>query len=316
MAKAGAAVDIEPSEAASVRAGNTVAASIFAPFVTGGSTMGNIVWLASYPKSGNTWLRAFLANLVANRTTPVPLNELSRYAEDEANPDLFTELGGRPSSGFDIDEIAALRPHVHAAIAERVGGTRFVKTHNMAGSFNGYPLHNMQVTAGAIYVVRNPLDVAVSMTHHFGLSLDEAIERLGNENVATANDAQFVSQILGSWSLHVKSWADIKHDRVLVVRYEDMIDKPVKAFLKIAKLVTAGLDRAIVDRAIRHADFRNLAGMERQHGFIEASDKGARFFRKGRPNEWRTVLTRDQVRRVVMEHREQMQRFGYVPAGF
>lgn len=278
--------------------------------------MGNIVWLASYPKSGNTWLRAFLANLVANHADPVPLNELSKYAADEADPDLFGALAGEPSSGLDISQIAALRPQVHAAIAERSHGTRFVKTHNMAGSFDGHPLHNMRVTAGAIYVVRNPLDVAVSMTHHFGIGLDEAIERLGNENVATANDAQFVSQILGSWSLHVKSWADIKHDRVIVVRYEDMIEKPVKVFVKIAKLAGLGQDRARVQRAIRHADFRSLAGMEKQHGFIEASDQGTRFFRKGRANEWRTLLSREQVQRVIAAHREQMQRFGYVPAGY
>ena len=278
--------------------------------------MGNIVWLASYPKSGNTWLRAFLANLVANRADPVPLNELSNFAFDEANPDLFGALAGRPSSGLDITQIAALRPQVHAAMAEQGHGTIFVKTHNMAGSFDGHPLHNMQVTVGAIYVVRNPLDVAVSMTHHFGIGTDETIERLGNENVATANDALFVSQILGSWSQHVKSWADIKHDRVLVVRYEDMIEKPTKTFVKIARLVGAGQDRARVDRAIRHADFRSLAGMEKNHGFSEASDKGTRFFRKGRAKEWRTQLSREQVQHVVTAHREQMQRFGYVPAGY
>ncbi len=103
---------------------------------------------------------------------------------------------------------------------------------------------------------------------------------------------------------------------MLVVRYEDMIEKPAKAFVKVAKLVGAGQDRARVERAIRHADFRSLAGMERQHGFIEASDKGARFFRKGQPNEWRTLLTREQVQRVIAAHREQMQRFGYIPGGY
>src|SRR5690348_3224785 len=148
--------------------------------------MGNIVWLASYPKSGNTWLRAFLANLVANRIDAVPLNELSRYCDDEANPDLFGALAGKPSADLGIDEIAALRPQVHAAIAARAQGTRFVKTHNMSGSYDGHALHNWQVSAGAIYVVRNPLDVAVSMTHHFGIGIDEAIERLGNPDVATA----------------------------------------------------------------------------------------------------------------------------------
>src|SRR5690606_37326384 len=104
--------------------------------------MGNIVWLASYPKSGNTWLRAFLANLVANRSDPVPLAELAQYAADEADPELFSALAGRPSSGLDIAEIAALRPQVHAEIARRVQGTRFVKTHNMAGRFDGHPLHD------------------------------------------------------------------------------------------------------------------------------------------------------------------------------
>lgn len=171
--------------------------------------MGNIVWLASYPKSGNTWLRAFLANLIANRPDPVPLDRLPDYCEDEARPDIFSELAGRPCVELKLDEISILRPQVHAQIAARSNGTRFVKTHNMLGSFDSHPLQNLAVTAGAIHVVRNPLDVAISMTHHFGLSLDEAIERLGNENVATQNDELFVTQILGSWSSHTKGWADL-----------------------------------------------------------------------------------------------------------
>ena len=164
--------------------------------------------------------------------------------------------------------------------------------------------------------MRNPLDVAVSMTHHFGIGLNEAIERLGDENVATLNDAQFVTQILGSWSLHVKSWADIHNDRFLVLRYEDLIGKPAKPFATIAKLVGLGQDRARVERAIRHAGFQSLASMEKKHGFIETSGKGARFFRKGSINEWRETLSREQVQRVINAHREQMQRFGYMPAGY
>ncbi|HEY0230424.1 MAG TPA: sulfotransferase domain-containing protein, partial [Dokdonella sp.] len=274
------------------------------------------VWLASYPKSGNTWLRAFLANLVANRSEPVPLNELSHYADDEARPDLFSALAGKPSTALGIDEIAALRPQVHAEIAARAQGTRFVKTHNTSGSFDGHPLHNWEVTAGAIYVVRNPLDVAVSMTHHFGLDVDAAIERLGDDNVATANDELFVSQILGSWSSHVKTWADLASERVLVLRYEDLIDKPAKPFAKVARLVGLGQDRVRIERAQKHASFQSLATMEKKHGFVEASDKAARFFRKGRVNEWRETLDRDQIARVVGAHREQMARFGYVPAGY
>lgn len=278
--------------------------------------MGNIVWLASYPKSGNTWIRAFLANLVANRSEPVVLNELSRYCEDEARPELFSAVAGRPSSELSLDEIIALRPRVHALIAANAHGTRFVKSHNYAGSLDGHPLHNPAVTAGAIYVVRNPLDVAVSMTHHFGISLDDAIERLGNEQVATANDAMFVTQILGSWSLHVKSWADLASDRVLVLRYEDLLEKPGKQFAKVARLVGFGQDRARIERATKQAAFQSLASMERKHGFIEVSDTATRFFRQGRMHQWREAMNRDQVQRVVDTHREQMTRFGYVPTGY
>jgi hypothetical protein len=278
--------------------------------------MGNIVWLASYPKSGNTWVRAFLANLVANRSDPVPLNELPRYCEDEARPELFTMVAGKPSTQLTLDEIFEARARVHALIAANARGTRFVKSHNYAGEMGGHPLHNVSVTAGAIYVVRNPLDVAVSMTHHFGLTLDEAIERLGNEQVATANDALFVTQLLGTWSFHVKSWADLASERVLVLRYEDLVEKPGKQFTKIAKLVGMGQDRARIERAVKHAGFGTLASLEKKHGFIEASQKASRFFRAGKTNQWREAMSREQVQRVVDAHREQMQRFGYVPSGY
>src|SRR5690348_10690204 len=108
--------------------------------------MGNIVWLASYPKSGNTWLRAFLANLIANRAEPLKPDELKNYADDEALPERFSELAGRPSHALDFGEIAALRPQVHALIAQRAKGTRLVKSHNMAGSVDGHPLYNWQVS--------------------------------------------------------------------------------------------------------------------------------------------------------------------------
>jgi hypothetical protein len=278
--------------------------------------MGSILWLASYPKSGNTWLRVFLANLVANRRDPVPLAELPRYGEDEALPELYARRAGRSSPDLDLEQIAALRPLVHADIAARHAGIVFVKTHNLQGDFHGHPLHNPQVTFGAIYVVRNPLDVAISMSHHFQVDLDTAIERLGNEAVATGNGELFVSQILRSWSSHVASWVDTAGPRVLVLRYEDLLEKPVKWFGKVARLVGLGQDRARLERAIDHAGFRVLAGMEKRDGFVEAAGASARFFREGRSNQWREALSRDQVARIVAAHRKQMARFGYVPRGY
>jgi hypothetical protein len=281
--------------------------------------MGNIVWLASYPKSGNTWLRAFLANLIANRATPLNPDELRDYGDAEALAGRYTELAERPSTVLSADELAALRLDVHALIAQRARGTQLVKTHNFCGSFEGHPLVNWQVTAGAIYVVRNPLDVAVSMTHHFGLTVDEAIARLGDERVASINDELFVSHFIGSWSTHVKSWAGAAgrlSGNIIVLRYEDLLDKPAKYFAKAAKLIGLGQDRARIERAIKHTTFQTLSSLEQQHGFVEAVDEKTRFFFKGRANQWRGVLTHEQVARVVDDHREQMARFKYVPAGY
>ena len=278
--------------------------------------MGNIVWLASYPKSGNTWLRAFLANLIAGRPTPVPLAELPKYGAIEADPELYSKVAGRPSTELDFDQLCALRPQVHAAVAAAAPRTVFVKTHSMAGIHAGVPLLTPEVSAGAICVVRNPLDVAISMAHHFGIELDAAIDYLGNDATATESNELFVSEFLGSWSTHTKSWADIEDPRILVLRYEDLLEKPTKGFGKIARLVGLDADRDRVERAIRHASFQSLAGMERRDGFIEVPIKGKHFFRAGRANQWRDVLSRDQVMRIIERHRQQMARFRYVPAGY
>ena len=278
--------------------------------------MGNIIWLASYPKSGNTWLRAFLANLLANKSNAIQFDEWLRYGDDEARPELFSEIAGCDSTLLDIESLCALRPHVHALIAARAQGTVFVKTHNLNGSFASHLLHNPSVTIGAIYVVRNPLDVAISMAAHFGLSLDEAIDRLGNDGLATANDALYVSQILGSWSHHVSSWADQAGPRVLVLRYEDMLDKQMKTFCKVARLVGLDKNRERIERAVRFAGFNQLQSMERRYGFSEAPRPDTPFFRSGRANQWRDRLSRDQVGRVLADHRAMMRRFRYMPAGY
>lgn len=278
--------------------------------------MGNILWLASYPKSGNTWLRAFLANLLANAPSPLPFDAWLRYGDDEARPELFSEVAGCDSTTLDIDSLCALRPRVHALIAARARGTVFVKTHNLNGSFAGHPLHNPEVAVGAIYIVRNPLDVTISMAVHFGLSLDEAIERLGNDGLATANDALYVSQILGTWSHHVNSWTSLMGPRVLVLRYEDMLEKPLKVFGKVARLVGLDGDRGRIERAIRFAGFNQLQGMEQHLGFREAPRVDAPFFRVGRAHQWRGRLTRDQVQRVIADHRAVMRQFRYLPVGY
>ena len=113
-----------------------------------------------------------------------------------------------------------------------------------------------------------------------------------------------MSQILSSWSTHVASWADMNGPEILVLRYEELLEKPVKAIGKIARLVGLGDNRKRIARAIDHSSFPSLAKRKKRDGFREVSDKTERFFRKGKANQWRKVLSRDQVSRIVADHRE------------
>ncbi len=280
--------------------------------------MGNIVWLASYPKSGNTWLRAFIYNLVENPARPGKISALPGWFEEESKPRWYEPYAaGRALQDLTFDEAMALRPQVHQDIADsRLRGTIFTKTHNMFGQHNGVALHNINVMAGAIYVVRNPLDVVISVADHFGLSLDEAIDFMGNEETGTPTNEENVAGYMGSWSTHVASWTAQPHPAIVVVRYEDLQDKPAKAFGSVAKLLGMDGDRQRVRKAIQFASFRELRKQELAEGFAERSPNSRHFFRKGTKNQWAQALSDDQIARLVERHRPQMERFNYVPPRF
>ena len=277
--------------------------------------MGGIIWLASYPKSGNTWLRAFLHNLLRNPDRPMHVNELDRFCYGDSRTNWYEQAAGRPDGELDRAGIARLRPKVHETFARSFPDSVFVKTHNMVGTAEGVPLVTMEVTAGAIYVVRNPLDVVLSAADHFGLSLDDAITMMADPGAGTLTDATNVFEVYGSWSMHVASWTAGGEGGPLVVRYEDMLEKPQGTFGGIARFLGLKPPRPRLDKAIRFSSFNVLKEQEQRDGFQERSVHSGGFFRVGRSGQWRKVLSEQQVGRMVEAHREQMQRFGYVPKG-
>src|SRR5215472_9365498 len=148
-----------------------------------------IVWLASYPKSGNTWTRAFLHNLVhvtSGQTQAQKINELDHFSAHSAGKPLFQEVVGFDLTDKHRDEIAAARARVQQNMADAVEGLIFLKTHQAIVIDRGHPTINFAVTAGAIYIVRNPLDVAISYAHHLGQSIDRSINLMNSQNAETS----------------------------------------------------------------------------------------------------------------------------------
>jgi len=277
--------------------------------------MGNILWIASYPKSGNTWVRAFIENYLQNAHKPVDINTIHRTSIAEASSHRYKAHIGKDKETTDlsIEELCAIRPYVHADIAREAHGTTFVKTHNFLGEFRGYPLHNSSVTSGTIYIVRNPLDVTISMARYFGYSIDETIDYMAEEMTGTPNEKENVPQIITSWSLHVESWTQNPETQRLVVRYEDMLDNPIKVFRKVESFLGLRKDPKRLKKAINFSSFNQLKNQEKSHGFVEKHENASAFFRQGRKNQWREKLTPEQVQKIINLHGVQMERFKYIP---
>ncbi len=281
------------------------------PQPTNGTPAPRIYWLSSYPCSGDEWVRGFLHSLNElrqGRSGEVDLDRVETYGIAEASVDNFTPFLANPEDVHNFTALTAIRPQAQARLAERANGPVFVATHLAALELDKTPAVNTEVTRGATYLVRNPLDVACLLSERMGWTIDRTIEVMGTVGYCfSGNDA--VPEPLSSWSHHVESWTRRDQAAVNVMRYEDILSMPVRTF----------------GRFLRHAGFRPgrqrliraiaLSRLDRLRGQVEfvpldgAADGASRPRRRER---WREILSKDQVDAIVAAHRDQMERFGYL----
>jgi hypothetical protein len=277
--------------------------------------MAGIIWLASYPKSGNTWLRSFLHNFLRAADRSHDINKLTDLTAGESMTELYRAQDPALDEHYTDDRIRELRPLVHRAISQRSPDSVLVKTHNALAEIDGAPLISLDVTAGAIYVVRNPLDVAISFSHHNRTTVDNIIEFMNTKSAATTSNATNVYEFYDTWSGHVASWTATPSATLHVMRYEDMLANPQKSFAAVVKFLGIEAPRPRIEKAVRLSSFQVLKEQERRQGFRERPRAMEAFFREGKAGQWRKVLSKEQIAAIVSAHREQMERFGYVPEG-
>jgi hypothetical protein len=271
--------------------------------------MGHIYWIASYPKSGNTWMRSFLARLILGEDGSI--DKLRGFAPDENFGIFYQPLLSRPMAETSVEEVARIRPAAQARIASAVNGFQFLKTHMMYARHAGTPTINAAVTAGAIYVVRNPLDIVVSYSAFRQKSFDTVIDWLNEKGRFLPRAEKHAYVVCGSWTEHVTSWTSKPHDRLLVLRYEDMLAEPVQEFTRVAKFIGLNAKEGAVAEACEGTSFERLQAAEDEHGFQERPDKTERFFRRGEADQWREELSPGQIAAVVRPNRDAMKAMGY-----
>jgi Sulfotransferase domain len=275
--------------------------------------MSKIIWLASYPKSGNTWMRAFLHNLFRDPNEAYDINKITDLSISDSSIDWYRAQDKRDWTEWSAVDVARMRRGAQLAMCRLKPDDVFVKTHNASVVFLGYPMMHQDLTAGAIYIVRNPLDVCISLSHHYGTDLDTTIEILADPSIGSKTNDKIVYEVHKSWSIHVDSWTNPPRPGLAVLRYEDMLNNPIKAFGGLSQFLGLNPPRKRLERAIERASFKTLRRQEDEQGFKEKSPFAQKFFRDGRAGQWRELLTPAQIDKVAGAHKEQMQRFGYWP---
>jgi aryl sulfotransferase len=277
-----------------------------------------IVWLASYPKSGNTWVRMILTNYLSNKNEPAHINHL--YGGAEAGyRGLFDEVVELPSSDLTREEIEAYRPQLYARLAAESDDILFIKIHDACIRTNAGQLLVSDTTKAALYIVRNPFDTAISFSYHLNVSIDQIIENMADETFSIGEKSDGLLNHLRlkllSWSGHVRSWLDQNAFPAFLMRYEDMHSNPDQTFGDALRFAGLNIDNDRLNRAIQFSKFSALQEQERTDGFKERwrYSSGA-FFRKGEAGAWRSILTRAQVNRIIESHSIIMTRLGYLSA--
>lgn len=277
----------------------------------------NIVWLASYPKSGNTWFRMFLANLLSRGKSPQKLNNILK-SDIASSRDLFDETTGISASELTHNEADNLRPWVYRHLSYQTHDIQYKKIHDAyILTPSGEALIPADTTKAVLYLIRNPFDVAVSFANHLQVSVEKAIEVMEDKDYAFCHKVDRVHhqlrQKLLSWSGHVNSWTTGTTLPIMPVRYEDMFFDPFNTFKKASRFIglTDYTDTQI-KQAIQHADFSLLQKQEEEEGFNEKPQRVTKFFRRGIVGDFKEHMTNKQIQQIIDTHGVAMQKFGYL----
>ena len=280
-----------------------------------------IFWIASYPKSGNTWLRTLISAYY--------------YSKDGIyNENLIKNIGQFPEKkhfqGFNyLSQVAIDTTRFWLKAQEKINEDkklRFFKTHNVFGSINERKFTNKENSIGCIYIVRDPRNVITSLKNHYELDYPDALSWMLNskkfihdyENLREYGDFQFIS----SWENNYKSWKSQHEMPLKIIKYEDLMDKTYVVFTEIIKFInkitknSEQINKSKIKNSIKSTSFNKLKTNEKKFGFSESikskkSNRQIPFFFLGPDNNWNKILDNELKNKLNKVFDKNLKEFSY-----
>tara|TARA_B100001121_G_scaffold238362_1_gene212036 strand:+ start:259 stop:1098 length:840 start_codon:yes stop_codon:yes gene_type:complete len=278
-----------------------------------------ILWLASYPKSGNTFLRSLLASYFYTKDGNFNFDLLKKIKQFPVNEN-FSQIG------IDIkNKYLVAENYIKAQ--EEINKSKkltFLKTHSsFCKMFNKFNFSNLKNSLGVIYIVRDPRNVVISFARHNSQSIETTSELLITD-LATGNEKNEVEVYLGSWNFNYNSWKVYQNSKkYLLIKYEDLVNNTQKTFTEILKFINniskinSEIDIKKIKKIVKETTFSRMKHLENEYGFEEAkindnTGQMVKFFNQGPENDWKNILNDEIKKKIELKFHQEMKELGYL----
>ena len=288
-----------------------------------------IIWLASYPKSGNTWLRAMLHQLIIKKNIEDEtwISKIGRLVDGYPKVEHFRNLNSslvKPEDYLNKNEIIK-NWDISQKKLNSDNKLKFLKTHNMLCSINigqnNFQFTNEENTLGVIYIVRDPRNVITSLKNHFSFeSYNKALDFITSENRWVGTKKNYVPHLLSSWEHNFESWSMFPKNYILF-KYEDILEDPKKQIKRLIeylqKFIKINYSQEMIDQIIRDTSFQNLRELEKKGLFLESvnsnkTEKKVSFFHLGPKNNYKELLNEKIIDKIEKKFQNTMKKLNYL----
>ena len=271
-----------------------------------------IIWIASYPKCGNTWIRALLSTYLYLKNENFDFKVLSEI------PNFTREKYFSPLIDLNIlkNDPLKITDYWHTAQTRinLLGENKLFKTHSACISYNKKWFTSSENTSGYIHVVRDPRAIVCSQAVHSNIKIERCADDLLNDNFIGYNGEYGLAELTCSWKINYLSWKKKKDFPGILIKYEDLVDNTEREFKKILIFlkdkIKFNLDENKIKKIIEICNFSKLRNLEDEKGFVEAVN--GKFFRKGKKDSWKDELDLVSKKKIETALEIEMKELGYL----